>query len=369
MKKAIILTMVLSMVLVSSPAFAVTTGSITTGLTPDTSGGTAPVVHVKWEANTDRWSDDVMAPNSNSAGAQFNPTGVKDLNRRISICEVVSDPDGVTDVNHVYADVFYPVGIAVGDSHYKLDSQTGSEGAGCGLLMQEDELSPLSKTDGINLFCNQVRTNNNNLPTFKSGSTYDTLCAADGMLQKEMAKVYCVEKDLSYEDPAGSYEVKAVVVDRSGKQSSLSNRFTYLPLTAFETDFSNIAYGKVRLETEKIINGDLTWNNPVDSGLASVRNVGNTRMALTVKQDDMNFGKTGLNWNVYYRARVGNMEADWTQYDPNQEVTLNDDLDLSELDEIDFAIYVKKFPITETTYSGSMTLGATYVDHLVCNAT
>lgn len=359
MKKAIILSMVFAMAMGAFPAVAVTTGSITTGLTPDTSGGTAPVVQAKWEANIDRVTDDAT-----TAGAQFLPSGQYQINKTISICEIVSDPDGISDVNHVYADVFYPTGIAVGTSHDKLESQTGSEGAGCGLLMQEDELTALTKDEGIDLFCNQVRTNNTNLPTFKSGYTYDTICKADGTLHEEMAKVYCVTKELSYEDPSGSYEVKAVVVDKTGKNNVLSNHFSYLPFTAFETDFTSVSYGKVRLETEKMINGDLTWGTPT---LPTVRNVGNTRLAMTVSQDDMNFGKTGILWNVWYKARVGNQSIDWQQYDPNQSVTLGDQLDLSELDKMDFNIFAKKFPITEGSYSGTMTLGAVAVDHLCCN--
>jgi len=382
MKKAIILTMVLSMVLVSSPAFAVTVG-VGTSLIPDTTGGTNPIVQAKWEMNIQadwHWVTDptyqaggyYRLDDSTAAGAQFIPSGQYQVNKRISICEIVSDPDGVADVKHVYADVFYPNDIAVGPNHIKLDSQTGDIGAGCGLLMQEDELTALSKDAGIDLFCNQVRANNTNLPTLKGGYTYDTICKADGALQKEMAKVYCVEKDLSYEDPSGSYKVEAVVVDTSGKNGTLINNFTYLATTAFETDFTSIAYGKVRLETEKIINGDLSWATDDGSAgwtagpLASVRNVGNTRAQLSVNQDDMNFGKTGLNWNVSYKARLGNMEGDWTTYNPNVSTPLKDELNLSERDEIDFSIFVKKFPVTETTYSGTMTLTASAVDHCVC---
>lgn len=365
MKKVLFFALAFAMVAAPAMAGAVTTQTVGVGtsLTPDTTGGAAPAVQAKWEANVDKWSDDVMLPSANSEGAQFYPTGVKDQNRRIAICSIVSDPDGLTDVKHVYADVYYPVGISVGPDHYKLDSQTGSETAGCGVLMQEDELTPLSKTDGIALFCGDIQSKNNNLPTFNTGYDYSAICKLDGTLQKETAKVYCVEKDLSYEDPAGEYRVKAVVVDAAGKSGTLTNHFDYLAMTAFETDFATISYGNVRLETEKIINGDLAWGTP----MATVRNVGNTRAAITISQDDMHFGKTGLNWNVYYKARVGSEFGDWTQYDPNVTVTLNDELNLSEKDEIDFAIFVRKFPDDVTNYSGTMTLGAVQKDHCLCS--
>ncbi|HOZ36581.1 MAG TPA: hypothetical protein PLR18_02000 [bacterium] len=357
MKKALIFTLVFMLTVVnSSVAWA-----IDTSLQADVSGGNAPFVQAKWEANIDKWSDD----DAESAGAQFNPTGVKDSNRTISICTIVADPDGVADINNVYADVFWPEGIAVGPDHEKLPSQTGSTGAGCGLLMQEDELSVLSKTDGIDLFCNKVRHNNNGLPTFGNGYTYDMICKADGTLQKETAKVYCVEKDLSYEDPAGMYTVWAVAQDKNGKQGTLSNQFEYLPLAAIETDFSNVNYGSVRLNTEKIINGNLEFL--AGDGLATIRNVGNTRVQVSVEQDDMKLGMTGSVYNVSYKARIGNMESDWKPYAPYEETPLMDLLNLSETDEIDFGITVHKFPPNYAgPYTGSMTLSAASVDHLTC---
>lgn len=361
MKKFIIFS--LAFALVAMPAAA---ANINTGLVADTSGGNEPFVQAKWEANIDRYTDDVMLPEANSEGAQFRPTGVKNLNRTISICAIVADPDGVADIQNVYADVFYPEGIAVGPDHTKLTSQTGSTGAGCGVLMQEDELTVLSKTDGLALFCGNVRNQNNDLPTFGNGYTYDMICKADGTLQKETAKVFCVNKDLSYEDPAGTYTVWAVAQDKNGKQGTLSNQFEYLPLTAFEADFSSVSYGSVRLNTEKIINGDIAW---VDNGgpLASVRNVGNTRAALSVNQDDMKLGMTGSVYNVSYKARIGNEQSDWTNYVPNQTTLLKDELNLSETDEIDFGITVHKFPPNyQGPYTGSMTLSAEAVDHCLC---
>lgn len=360
MKKAIILTMVLSMVLVSSPAFA--TGSITTGLTQDTTGGANPIVKAKWEMNPAKGTDGkyLGTDDATTAGAQFLPSGVKNVNKRITLCAIVTDPNGLADINNVYGDVFYPEGIALGSSHEELPTQSG---LGCGGLMQEDVMTRLTKADGIELFCNKIRSNNNLLPTIDSPYTYDEICKADGELMKETAAVYCVEKDLSYEDPAGDYKVWAVAQDKVGLKDILENHFTYLPVTAFETDFTSISYDNVRLNTEKIINGDLTWGPT----LASVRNIGNVRVAISVMQDDMGFDKTSGLSNVHYKARIGS-DAIWTPYDPYQTVVLDDELDLSELDEMDFSILVNKFPPTHTsgTYTGTMTLTASPVCHLSC---
>jgi hypothetical protein len=338
--------------------------TVTTGLTRDTGSGANPIVKAKWEANVDRYTDD-----STAAGAQILPSGQKDVDKRIAICAVVTDPDGLADLNAVYADVFYPVNVDLGPNHVPLPNQSN---LGCGQLMQEDPLTKLSKADGLDLFCNKVRNLNNNLPTFNTnpGFDYNEICNADGELQKETAAVYCMEKPLSYEDPAGDYKIKILAQDKSAKDGMLENIFQYLPLTAFEADFTNVSYGNVKLNTHKIINGNLAWE-PANSTLPTVRNVGNTRAKITVRQDDMGFGKTAGLWNVRFDARVGNDENNWSYYDPEETVTLADVLNLSETDEMDFSILVKKFPPEHSgnIYTGSLTLGAVPAPHILCEQT
>lgn len=327
--------------------------NVNTGLTRDTSGGANPIVKAKWEANADRYTDA-----STDAGAQLLPSGQYQVNKTVAMCAIVTDPDGLADIKNVYADVFYPEGVALGASHVALPDQSGE---GCGAFMQEDSLTRLDKAEGINLFCNLVRNSNNNLPTFNTGYDYDEICATDGELQKDTAAVYCGTKEISYEDPSGDYKVWAIGQDANGLQGILENHFTYLPVTAFQTDFTSVSYGSVRLNTHKIISGNLTWGD----GKASVRNVGNTRLNMTVWQNDMGLGKTDGLWNVKYDARVGST-ASYAVYNPEVTTTLEKSLDLSELNEMDFSIDISKFPPTHVgdSYIGSMTLGATFAPHL-----
>lgn len=356
MRKLVAFTIAFAFALSSAlPAFASTVG---TGLTRDTTGGATPIVKAKWEANVDRYTDADPA-----AGAQFMPSGQYGVNKTIAMCAIVTDPDGLADISNVYADVFYPIGIELGASHVALPGQSG---AGCGALMQEDSLIKLDKAAGIDLFCNKVKNLNNNLPTFNTGYDYNEICATDGELMKDTAAVFCGQKDISYEDPSGSYEVWAVAQDKVGLQGVLRNRFTYLPVTAFEVDFNNVNYGNVRLNTHKIISGNLIWE-PANSIKPTVRNVGNTRLAMTVVQDDMGLGMTDLVYNVKFDARVGSASV-YSVYNPFEQVTLDDELDLSEMDEMDFSIDISKFPPTHDgdVYTGSMTLGAVMVSHLVC---
>jgi len=353
MKKVIYSITIFSMfALLIAPALAAT---VTTGLTQVQAGGDAPIVKAKWEANVDRYTDD-----SDAAGAQLLPTGVKDQNRPIAICAIVTDTDGMGDIAGVYADVFYPENIALGDSHTALPNQSG---AGCGEFMQQDQLFELEKQAGWDLFCGMVRNNNNNLPTFNTGYDYEEICATDGELLKLTAKVYCGQKDLSYEYPSGDYKVTAMAQDTNSLNGTLDNSFEYMPLTAFEADFTSVNYANVKLNINKIVNGDLTFGT---EALPTVRNVGNTRMNLTVMQDDMGLGMTSGLYNVIYDARVGSF-VDHQNYLPYETKTLDDALDLSETDEVDFSILVKKFPTSDSTaWIGNMTLGAVMADHLLC---
>lgn len=373
MKKVISICLLVALaVMTAGPAVAAeqvptTTIGVGTSLTQDSGSGSAPIVKAKFESLRGSANDDDML----TPGAQFNPTGIYGKSKEFRVCGIVTDPDGVADIANVYGDIWYPEEIALGTSH-EADRQ------GCGQMVQtECQMTKLTKQAGYQTFCGQfpgtttadksVNKLNHDLPTFASGYGYNEICALDGELMKETAYVYCCDRTLSYEDPSGNYEVIVYAQDASGKSNYLLNEFTYNPLTAFETDFSSIAYGNVKLNTEKIINGDLTWYNGSVGELASVRNIGNTRLQMTVNQDDMGLGMTGSTYNVKYKARVGNAAGDWTTYWPNATTNLLKTMDLSETNELDFGITITKFPpLNDGEYSGSMTLGAIFDNHLAC---
>ena len=395
MKKLIVLSLVISLTAwVLAPAL---TMAITTGLTRSTGGGANPIIKAKWEmngpyANASSWgTDDSPAP-----GAQFMPTGIwgdrttdPDAGeKKFSICTIVTDPDGMPDLDRVFADWYYPSdrafhpvpagepdeingGPAQGNTNPNDDVSPDYDYGvnGCSLPVEdENELFPLSKLDGYNLFCDAIRNRNYNLPTFYPGYDYDEICGAEGELMKETAVVYCVDKVLEWEDPAGLYKVEVLAQDDAGLYSyetaPNTNNFEYLPLTGYEVDFNNVNYGSVKLNTHKVVSGDLTFSS--GDGKPSVRNVGNTRLYMAVKQDDMGLGTTDGNWNVEYDARVGNNSADWRYYDPDETQWLEDILDLSEVEEMDFSILVKKFPSLNGDWSGDMWLDSQPAEFRQC---
>ncbi|MFA5131128.1 MAG: hypothetical protein WC467_01760 [Patescibacteria group bacterium] len=341
-------------------ALAQTTSSVDTMLTRDSSGGANPIVKAKWEMNSTKGTDQkyLGTDAATTAGAQFMPSGQYQVGKTITVCGIVTDPDGVADIDNVYSDVFYPVDISTGPNHEP-------NRLGCGQQLPEFTLTKLSKADGIELFCNKIKNNNNNLPTFNEGYGYSEICALDGELWKETAYAFCGEITLSYEDPSGSYNTQVLAQDKSGKDGMLTNTFTYLPLTAFEADFNSVAYGNVRLNTHKIISGDLNYS-PND-GRATVRNIGNTRLSMKVWQNDMGLSQTDGQWNVKYDGRVGS-SAEFANYWPETTKTLTESLNLSQTNEMDFSVTITKFPPNHDgdNYVGNMVLSATPVAHLTC---
>ncbi len=389
MKKVTVFCAVLGLlVMLVGPAVTGATTPVETTLNRVDGGGANPIIKVKWEMNGPVWdpagayitpsatTDDDPAP-----GAQFDPPGVWGAKKQMAFCTIATDPDGVADINGVYADWYYPKTIAIHADPAIVDQIKGGTTAtpdygkdGCGAFIHENQLKKLTKTDGYELFCNNIRTNNNDLPAFfpvpgtTTPYTYEEICGETGELMKETASVYCANKELIWEDPSGDYKVEIFAQDKAGKFSEpgvavTMNYFKYLPLTSYEVDFTQVNYGDVKLNTHKKISGDKTW---ATADLPSVRNLGNTRLYMGISQDDMGLGKTDSTYNVKYDARVGNNEADYANYYPVTNVWLEDILDLSELEEMDFSILVSKFPNTNTKYTGTMTLSAKKANFRVC---
>lgn len=371
--------------------------SVPTSLTPVIGSGNngKPIIKAKWEMIT----GSMGADHDIAAGAQFDAPGVWGDTLKYTVCAIVTDPEGLSDIKHVYADIFYPTGKALHDPNDDLNGQnhpmdphkdttdgandTGIVGTpgrqNCDPFKEQNELIRMDTMAGYDLFCNKIFNNNNNLPVFSADAYkynlhYDEICGSTGELMKQTAYVYCDDKTLKWEDPAGDYVVEVKAQDGAPQYSDvLRNTFEYLPLTNFEKDFSNIDYGSVPLsnpgDPHKKIMGDQNFEVAGNSLKPTIRNLGNTRLNVWIAQDDMGLGKTSGNWNVSYDARVGNNPNDWMVYDPfgfkpatpvwkTNYTELEDILDLSETEQMDFSILVTKFPILNTNYMGNMYLAA-----------
>lgn len=390
MKKVISICLLVALaVMTAGPAIAadpviIGAGTVGTGLTKGT-GGVAPIVKAKWEMNGP-WSaalgtsgvaqDDYPAiPN-----AQFDPSMKYQVNKVISICGVIYD-QSLTDINAVYGDVYYPQ-ISLGPNHpadrQGCSTRVGSE---CTMVKIAGEDHTANKNASWDLFCNKVRNGNTGvLPTFADSETFDTICSNDGWIKKDVAYVYCCDKNLSYEDPSGNYKVDVWSQSKTNATSDpLVNYFTYNDGTAFQTDFTNVAYGAVTLNNWVVAPGNVNFVN--GDGRPTIRNVGNTRLAINVAQDDMGMGDRDLSptstaWNVHYKAKI-NTDGVYAPYEPfkkkatlgdhldNQYQLLDKEIDLSTDDEIDFGVLVDKFE-GSGPFSGTMWLKGTMADHLTC---
>ncbi|MBU4482063.1 hypothetical protein KKC16_01260, partial [Patescibacteria group bacterium] len=231
MKKLIILSMVFAMVFGMNGGVSLianAAGDVDTSLTAGSTSGSRPIVKVKWEMkgpsfdsgdNYVGWTggegkdDDDTDP-----GSQLNAPGSWDADMHYTVCAIVTDPNGVGDVDGVFADISYPSTRPMhtspsdpSDPNYDPDEIDDPSG-GCGDFIEENTLIKLDKDDGIRLFCNAIRNDNHDLPVFSgymSGdddAKYEEICnSSTGELQQDLAYVYCDDKTLIWEDPAGLY--------------------------------------------------------------------------------------------------------------------------------------------------------------------
>lgn len=336
---------------------------IMTGFIRSITGGEKPVIKGIWEMDSEKIGEKYSGTDSNSkAGAQFMPSGQYAVDKKITLCAVITDPDGLNDIDNASAELFYPEFIALGASH-------PSGHNGCGERIEEILLSPLSQAEGYELICERIKNINNNLPAWNKNSAtereygYEEICANDGELKNGQAAVYCGSAGLSYSDPAGEYRARFSAKDKTGTSVDFLNNFTYLEITNFETDFKSIFYGNVKEDAVKTLKGDKNWQ----SSLPTIRNTGNTRLQISVRQNDMGLGKTNGVWNVIYSTRIGERAA-LTEYSPETITLIDKPLELGENNEIEFSIKVLSFPESHKSdnFGGNMSLSAVTLPYLTC---
>ncbi len=323
------------------------------------SGNTAPRLIGMWQMNDEKNTDGLYlgTDDNTQSGAQFMPSGIYEVNKNIGVCALAADSDGnIENVKALITSQNPPDPLYQGGTN-----EIGGQEAATS-TPEEIVLEKLAKQDGYDLICDRIRNYNNNLPAWAEGLDYNSICTLDGELEMETAAVYCGQTKLSYNSPAGDYLVAVEANDTGALTAILQNSFTYLELTAYEADFTNIDYGAVKLNAEKLIEGDENFST--GDGLATVRNIGNTNLKIKVRQNDMGLGMSDLGWNILYRSKVG-ADANFTNYSPETDVLLENVLAIGQTSRMDFIILVYKFPEADATnyYGGNMVLGAEKVNN------
>jgi len=359
-KLIVIVIAIIALLAVSAPAMA----AVDTSVNISTGGGSIPVVKCKWEQEpiTSLESGD---PSHLAVGTQINPPLVHLATKPIQYYAVVTDVEEGGNVLQVYSYVYHP---ADSPAPYNADVAPG----GPYFKYKVEYVKVGHDLAARNLV---IAANTAGLVTFDPDFDINEITGPTGEMIKGTADLWMGTEIIDFEQPAGDYPVYVYAVDHNSNTSpALYNTFNYVPLGGIEIDFTSVSYGPVSLTVEKTIAGDTIW----DPAGATVRNIGNTWVYVTVAQDDMYFGKVGTlpataykgsvaptpaqsNWNVYFDLRMGNDVANEMWYDPTAKgspmtnvVQLPNFLGLSMMDELDFSINVLN---GTGAHTGSMVLG------------
>ena len=363
MKKVsmIALALVISLSLSLSAVSVAIAADVPTGVNVTGGTTTPPIIKAKWERDLTANLEDGDIGHA-IPGSQFLPPGVYGGTKVVQYWVVVTDPEGVSTVETVTVDVFHPVG----PPEY-------------GVFKYQVILTHVPKFErGIPQF---EKADAAGLVHYNVGYDYAEVW---NELDKCTAEVYMGSEVLSYHQPCGDYKVVADACDTGNawaheNGTDLENYFTYVCVPAFEVDFNALDYGNVSVCSEKWIAGDTVFDAPLapapDPNPATVRNIGNTDIKLTVHQDDMGFGYSGTtgtayqglrpprvgesSWNVVFDARMGSDPANGMYYDPSVTVELPNTLPLCNTEELDFSIHIVKS--TFGPHTGTITLGCVEV--------
>ncbi len=321
----------------------------------DTSGNgnSAPIIKCKWEYDLDVVSEvgecdpcPECGQGNNfyhdacgcTDGLQVKPIPGGDVT--VGYYAILTDPEGVGQIDHVYADIWHP------DGSFKY----------------QIELFPITNITRELEIWDHVTSCHSDLIKYNGyndSEIYDELWEG-------LAYIYYAEAKINYCQPGGWYYVGIRGHDTYDTWCNyLYNRFWYIPTSIVELDFTDINYGTVATSVDKWIGGD---SNMLTSSKPTVRNIGNTPVELYVWQDDMEFGKTNGSWNVEFDARLGNpgLYGD-VRYHPEEMdvdhlgVRIPGVLPLCTQEKMDFSIHVYK-GMPGLTYTGTMKLCA-YIDH------
>jgi hypothetical protein len=321
-------------------------GDISTTVTMSTNGnGNPPVIKCKWEYDLNVTIDpdacDPLPCYKHDAcpcepGLQVKPILGGDV--FVGYYAVVTDPQGPSTIDSVYADIWHP------DGQFKY----------------QIELTPIgfidsvyNKTYALEAW-EHVTTCHPDLIKYFDINVYNDSEILDE-LDQELAYVYYGEASINYCQPGGWYYVGIMANDNLDDWSEyLFNRYWYIPTSGIEIDFSVVDYGVVTEDFEQQVGGD---KDMFTSAKPTVRNIGNTPLFLKVAQDDMMFGQTGDNWNVEYAARLSSNGAKVYYWPFDDLIRIPGVLGLCTLEKLDFFITVYKGH-EGWTFTGDMDLCA-----------
>jgi hypothetical protein len=348
-----ILLAVIMAVAFALPAMAASVG---TSVTVSSGAGTAPLVKALWahDGGTDVTSE-TADPTHTTVGVQILPTQGYQASHDITFVAVVTDANGVSNLTHVYADIINPDGS----------------------LKFEVELTRHS-TDDFSVTEFDAAYNANMVTV----NTLSSKADIDEELNQQLAAKYWGTYHFDNCQLTGTYQIVINALNVQTLVGTFGGSFLWAPLTAADFDFNAVNYGNVTMNVHKQVGGDWTFNSPVGTAPspnpATIRNIGNTYLRMTVKEDDMGLGSTQINgvttWNLAYDFRLGDGDIapgttiGMVNYLPAvakggnltgaASVSSLQILNLCAVSKVDFSIQVNKDLTPGVAKSGTMIIGA-----------
>ena len=235
----------------------------------ESSSGTPPSIDYQWALSVNGGSinpgDDGTNGDMKTQVMPIAGSGMDESEKYFKKYVVVSDLNGIDDIDVVYEQLRDPNGVAMGPE----------------VLATDITADNATWTEAIN----QAYANN-----------LITEVAKDDMLDRLRSvnaglKIYIVENCLTNHDAPGDYQVYFKVFDKGGAYEENSDQASiglliveYMSLKAFEIDFTTINYGPVLVNSRKVIAGDEDWNTP---DRPTIKNQGNVDINLVVGASSM----------------------------------------------------------------------------------
>jgi hypothetical protein len=369
MKSArILIAILLTVIMAVATALPALADSVSTGVTVTSGSGTAPVVKALWahDGGNDVTSE-TADPSHATPGVQILPTQGYQASHDITFAAIVTDANGVSNLTHVFADIYNP------DGSLKFEVELTRH-------MTDDAsvtLFDAAYNAGMVTVNSTAVDPGNGQPINKAD--------IDEELNQSLAKKFWGTYHFDNCQLTGTYGITINAFNTQTLVGSFSGSFLWAPLTAAEFDFNAVNYGNVTMNVHKQIGGNWIMESPVatapNPNPATIRNIGNTYLRMTVKEDDMGLGTTvgSANlWNVIYDFRLGDGDiapgstVGYTNYVPSAVKVVGTNaalnaatpftslqiLNLCAVSKVDFSIEVLKDLTPGTPKSGNMIIGA-----------
>lgn len=169
---------------------------------------------------------------------------------------VVSDPNNVEDIQHVYESLLY--------NNY---DQVRSEMIASDITDTPEQSIALTEALESNLI---------------TQSDYDDMTTK----LKKQAKMFRIENSLTNHDKPGDYKVKFRVVDKENGSENYTN-FEYKSIKVLDLDFNSISYGKITTNDQTKIYGDHVFDPAGKSTAPTLKNQGNIEFRINISATDM----------------------------------------------------------------------------------